>query len=318
MAEDAVTVLERLGVPHVHRMDGGTLRLEVLGDVNLAHGWFEELPDFSGAIIHGNFYIGGNRLISLKGSPRQVDGNFSCWGNQLSALEGGPQVVLGTYDCSGNGLKSLLGAPAEIYKSFNCSNNALESLEYGPGLVGDAFQCYGNPLQDLGYAPISFGHLYSDCGHGAVFVDGFMNIPLRLRIPRALGETFRARLSGGDDRLFSELAAPVAGAGVSVLSCLIGLGMFPVVVPGIAKAGKRFSPYVFSDSDLTELVSRGEMGLLGDPRIIEDGTAGLMQLAGRLSPEGRDMLQQACGGAIWRDDDDLARLRRRRKPGPSL
>ena len=78
-----------------------------------------DIPEF----VDGDFICAVNKLINLKGSPREVSGNFKCYGNKLT---------------------SLVGAPRKVGGHFNCINNKLTTLEYLPEIGGKLF-CYSNP-----------------------------------------------------------------------------------------------------------------------------------------------------------------------------
>jgi hypothetical protein len=64
--------------------------------------------------VTGYFDIRGNRLNSIKYSPRRVMGYFNCFDNNLIDLEGGPLFVGGNFSCWDNPLDSFLGHPEYI------------------------------------------------------------------------------------------------------------------------------------------------------------------------------------------------------------
>lgn len=76
-----------------------------------------------------SFVCSFNRLVSLKGSPREIDEHFDCSYNKLTSLEGGPELVGEDFNCSRNQLTSLKGSPKKVGKNFICSNNQLTSLK---------------------------------------------------------------------------------------------------------------------------------------------------------------------------------------------
>jgi hypothetical protein len=66
------------------------------GDLDLVNNNLTEFPRFlSKTKVKGNFWCDGNKLTSLKGSPRKVGGSFSCTNNPLKSFEGGPMSVGG-------------------------------------------------------------------------------------------------------------------------------------------------------------------------------------------------------------------------------
>jgi hypothetical protein len=90
-----------------------------------------------------NLFVGHNKLISLKGSPYEVD-FFNCSYNQLSSLEFSPIKVKNTFSCHHNYLTSLKGGPSKLNLDFYCHDNRLSSLEGCPSEVGREFECYNN------------------------------------------------------------------------------------------------------------------------------------------------------------------------------
>ncbi len=78
--------------------------------------------------IDSNFYIGGNNLTSLEGSPNYVVGNFSCSSNKLRTLKDGPKEVQGNYYCQHNNLVSLEGFPDYLGGIFYCGDNPVWEL----------------------------------------------------------------------------------------------------------------------------------------------------------------------------------------------
>jgi hypothetical protein len=77
-------------------------------------------------IVTRLFNCGHNKLISLKGCPKEVGYRFDCCDNKLTSLEYGPKVV-GTYFCEKNKLRSLEYAPKE----------------------GVILCCYSNPIHNV-------------------------------------------------------------------------------------------------------------------------------------------------------------------------
>lgn len=65
------------------------------GNLVLDHLNLTELPDLSDIIVNGNFNCSGNKLKSLKGSPKSIGRRFICYlnGSKLRSLEGGPDYI---------------------------------------------------------------------------------------------------------------------------------------------------------------------------------------------------------------------------------
>ena len=64
------------------------------GDVHLAKLFLTELPEWlSEVTVTGFFDCCGNRLTTLKGSPKKVYRNVYCSVNQLVTLQGAPNDV---------------------------------------------------------------------------------------------------------------------------------------------------------------------------------------------------------------------------------
>ena len=79
-------------------------------EVNLEGNSLSKLPLKFGKVYAG-FWCGSNNLISLKGSPKEVNGVFGCSYNQLTTLIGGPKIVHNEYLCRHNNLKDMIGFP---------------------------------------------------------------------------------------------------------------------------------------------------------------------------------------------------------------
>ena len=77
--------------------------IDVDDDVWLTHGNLTELPlNFNK--VTGSFNCSGNKLTSLKGSPRWIGGYFSCENNDLTSLEFSPDYVGDNFWCDYNNL----------------------------------------------------------------------------------------------------------------------------------------------------------------------------------------------------------------------
>ena len=121
----------------------------VVNDLNLSEMNLEKLPDLSKVIVNGDFYCFGNKLITLKGAPKEVRGNFYCDNNKLTSLEGAPREVGRDFICSSNNLTSLKGAPKEVGRDFICAGNQLISLEGAPKIINGDFSIFQNKLTSL-------------------------------------------------------------------------------------------------------------------------------------------------------------------------
>ena len=113
----------------------------------------EKLPDLSKVIVNGDFNCYYNKLVTLKGAPKEVRGNFYCDNNKLTSLEGAPKIINGDFYCKYNNLISLEGCPKKIGGDFNCNYNQLTSLEGAPKEVKGNFSCVDNQLTSLEGAP---------------------------------------------------------------------------------------------------------------------------------------------------------------------
>lgn len=162
LKESSLTSLSELQIAFLdHHVEGtwkfnpGTGKVDVLGHVDFHAMSLDSFKGISFGQVSGNFSCTGNRLYSLKGTPRVVGGDFECGQNLLRTLEGGPEEVGGDYRCSYNELQSLKGVPAVIGGSFFCSVNQITSLEDGPKVVGSFYMCRGNRLRSLKGVPES-------------------------------------------------------------------------------------------------------------------------------------------------------------------
>ena len=62
--------------------------IDINGDVNLTYRSLKKLPFYiQFGKINGYFTCSLNKLISLKGMPKEVDRNFNCSYNKLTSLE---------------------------------------------------------------------------------------------------------------------------------------------------------------------------------------------------------------------------------------
>jgi hypothetical protein len=94
-------ICEKYGIENYTINPDGSI--DVNGSVNLYNKGLSEFP-LTFNRVTGGFYCGGNRLTSLKGSPRWIGGDFGCSGNKLTTLEFSPDYISGYFYCSRNDL----------------------------------------------------------------------------------------------------------------------------------------------------------------------------------------------------------------------
>lgn len=149
--------------------------IDVQQNVNLK-GKMECIPVQFG-VIYGNFNCSNLGLLSLVGSPKEVNGNFICERNNLTSLTGAPEVVGEWFCCSYNKLKNLKYCPSIIYGDFTCASNNLISLETFPSILSGGFDCSGNELTILDSIPDKIGGLF-DCSNNKL--DSLSGFPLEI------------------------------------------------------------------------------------------------------------------------------------------
>jgi hypothetical protein len=98
--------------------------IDVDGNVDIRAFRLKIIPIQFG-IVNGFFLCLHNKLISLKGCPREVGGYFNCSDNFLTSLEGASKKIGGYFDCHKNKLISLEGLPEKIGGVFNCEDNPI-------------------------------------------------------------------------------------------------------------------------------------------------------------------------------------------------
>ena len=132
--------------------------IDVDGFVYISNKNLKELPEYiQFGVVKSEFSCAENRLISLKGCPKEVGASFYCYENKLKSLEGAPEKVGGDFYCNYNDLISLEGAPKEVRLNFLCDCNDLISLEGAPKKLGGNFYCDYNKLTTLKGAPKEIG-----------------------------------------------------------------------------------------------------------------------------------------------------------------
>ena len=91
--------------------------IDVDGDINLTYRSLKKLPSYiQFGKVNSYFTCSLNKLISLKGMPKEVDGNFNCSYNKLTSLEWAPKKVSKKFFCEGNTIKFTKDDVNKIYK----------------------------------------------------------------------------------------------------------------------------------------------------------------------------------------------------------
>jgi hypothetical protein len=112
--------------------------IDVPGSVTLRGGKFKKLPVKFG-VVGGVFEMNScANLITLEGSPHEVDSFFCQHNYKLTSLKGSPKLVHGLFYCYENfNMTSLEGSPDWVEDDFDCSfNHSLESLKFLPKHIG--------------------------------------------------------------------------------------------------------------------------------------------------------------------------------------
>ncbi|HYD16914.1 MAG TPA: hypothetical protein VEF76_00380 [Patescibacteria group bacterium] len=135
----------------------------VVGDVDFNNR--DLLPDLTGVIVTGGYYIFDVPTKNMYGTPEYVGGNFFCGNNGLETLDGATQEIGGGFNCKDNKLTNLRGGPQQVGDDYIVENNRLETLAGAPPSLSGIFNILQNPvIQDFEHAPKSFRELRSDYG----------------------------------------------------------------------------------------------------------------------------------------------------------
>ncbi len=135
----------------------------VMGDVDFNDR--EMLPDLTGVIVNGGYYMFNVPAKNLFGTPKYVGGNFFCADNGLETLEGATPDIGGGFSCKDNNLKDLRHGPKNVGADYIVENNKLETVEGAPENLTGIFNIAGNPgIRDFEHAPKTFRELRSDYG----------------------------------------------------------------------------------------------------------------------------------------------------------
>jgi len=79
------------------------LSISVNANVDLSFMNIIEFPSYiKFDKVSGYFDCSENKLISLRGCPREVIGNFYCYNNKIDSLNYCPEEVTGKFFCQGN------------------------------------------------------------------------------------------------------------------------------------------------------------------------------------------------------------------------
>ena len=78
--------------------------------------------------INGFINFSSNRLISLEGSPMEINNSFWCNLNRLTSFEYTPKIIRGGLDCRFNNIKTFEHFPSCIKYYFCCDDNPIEEV----------------------------------------------------------------------------------------------------------------------------------------------------------------------------------------------
>lgn len=134
------------------------LLVDVDGSISFYHNTFTKLPIPFGH-VKGSFLLHScEKLITLEGTPQQVDKNFIITNSPLlMSLEHGPTRVDGSYGIVKGKLKNLEHVPTVIGEDFYIQEQGLlTSLKGCPKQVGGYFSLFDcRNLPELDYLPES-------------------------------------------------------------------------------------------------------------------------------------------------------------------
>lgn len=108
--------------------------------------------------VEGNVQINNTELTEFPIQFGIVTGNFDCYNNKLISLKGAPKEVYGSFICASNNLTTLLGSPEKVHKNFYCGYNKLTTL-VGMPIIGGDFNCFNNKIYSLKGIRILLGHV---------------------------------------------------------------------------------------------------------------------------------------------------------------
>jgi len=135
--EDIQDWLDKYKIKNTKILSDGSV--DVKGDVKLSRqlSHLSKLPiNFN--YVDGDFDISENELTTLEGSPIKVGGSFYAYKNRLMSLRGGPREV-SNFVISDNDITSLKNSPNIVKDDYVCSNNPLRTLEGINTVLGFVF-----------------------------------------------------------------------------------------------------------------------------------------------------------------------------------
>lgn len=119
MNEDLIKMLE-LDFKKIVYADNGDTNYD--GDIDLRSMGLDEIP-IKFDKVFGNFYVSGNKLKTLKNSPKFVGGDFRFGFNLIEDLKYSPCIVSGNFYAAYNKISSLDGIPRIIGKNIYLHKN---------------------------------------------------------------------------------------------------------------------------------------------------------------------------------------------------
>jgi len=91
-------------------------------------------------------WFNSRKLRKLPLKFNKVSGWFGCDRNELISLEGSPKEVNNNFNCNRNRLTSFKYAPKIVRGHFNCEFNNIKTFEYFPSFIKGDFYCIYNPI----------------------------------------------------------------------------------------------------------------------------------------------------------------------------
>lgn len=129
----------------------GEFSVSVDNNVHLSQKGLTAIP-VQFARVKG-FNCNGNKLKSLKGSPRYVEGMFDCSYNKLVNLEGTPIEVSGNYKANHNQINTLAFLPKTVWGSLYLSVNRLQDINLEKLQIAESIFLYDNPIEVINSLP---------------------------------------------------------------------------------------------------------------------------------------------------------------------
>jgi hypothetical protein len=101
--------------------DNGDINYD--GDIDLRSLGLDEIP-IQFDKVFGNFYLSGNKIKSLKNSPKFVGGDFRFGFNLIEDLNYSPCIISGNFYGAYNNISSLHGIPRIIGRNIYLHKNS--------------------------------------------------------------------------------------------------------------------------------------------------------------------------------------------------